>query len=188
MKKFKEYLDERIIVPELDTYFSKDLMEMKKHYKNIIFDDSIKQIAHYNTKTKEMKINFSKIKNKQDFFQVIFHESIHMLQDKKTLININKILFNEKINKREIRNKLFFLGQFEIMAYASTVALRLIFEGKTLNDLSEIMNTRFKIIQELIQNKKFKKYIYLYYREFKKEKYFNIFNIYDNLNEGINLI
>jgi len=56
------------------------------------------------------------------------------------------------------------------MAYASTVALRLIFNGDDLENLVEIMNGRFSIIKELLNSKRFKKYVYLYYKEFKKRK------------------
>ena len=184
MKTFSDYIqdnqniNEKIIVPEIDAFFSKDITEMKEHYPGIIFDNTIKQIGQYNTRKKEMRMNLDKIPDKQTLYQILFHESIHMIQDKKTLMDINRILFNEKLSKKSIRDKLFFLGQFEIMAYASTVALRLIFNGDDLENLVEIMNGRFSIIKELLNSKRFKKYVYLYYKEFKKEKY--LFNIYSN--------
>jgi len=73
---------------------------MKEYYPGIIFDNTIKQIGHYNTRKKEMRMNLDKILDKQTFYQILFHESIHMIQDKKTLMDINRILFNEKLSKK----------------------------------------------------------------------------------------
>jgi len=187
---FKEYsLKEAIIIPEvpiINSFFSKNIEQMKEKYPELSFSTDLKSVGGYSYRTKKIIINLDKINNQQDFFKVLFHESVHLIQDKRTFSQMCSILCSET-SKSEIKEKMFYLSSFEIMAYASTFALKIIFDGYSINIINsnmyeDIKYKEFFIFKDLKSNKKFLKYVYLYYQEFKKNK--NIEQMRENLSES----
>jgi hypothetical protein len=122
-------------------------------------------------KNNKIEVNLNCVKTIEDLFNIVFHESIHQLQDIKSQENIFKLI-KKKTLKLSKKDRLNFriTNSFEIMAYAATFVILLKFNLIPLKDFdrffqeSELQGV-YNIIKNSSEYKKFKKYLYLYYKE-----------------------
>ncbi len=171
-KTFKEYIGiKEGIKPSI-----KEIKSIEKDYLEKTFPDirfypkESNQCGGYSNGN--ISINLNCIKNISDIYTNIYHESIHQIQDKKSLLNILSIIAQgrDKITDKELRTLYNITNSFEIMAYASTFAIMLKLNLKPLKGYDSFFrNSNMKGIYEIINNSKsykaFKKYLYLYYKE-----------------------
>jgi hypothetical protein len=166
MISFKGFLKESIIIPEVPKIDFKKIKPGDEINNIVFYHDDSNRCGGY--KNGIIEVNLFCIKTEEDMFNFIFHESIHHIQDIKSIKNIHGIISKKlfSISKKEMRKIYRIVNPFEIMAYATTFAVFLKTNYIPLKDFSKSLEQSkfkevFKIIQGSMDYKKFKKYLYL---------------------------
>jgi len=140
-----------------------------KFFQVLFYSDNSKRAGGY--KNGIISINTNLIKNDNDLYTFLYHESIHKIQDQKSSINIFSIILSNriKLDKKDLMN-FNISNYFEIMAYASTFAILIKFHLINIKEFDTfLLNSKYKEVYQIIKKsknfKKFKKYLYLYYKE-----------------------
>ena len=173
IKKFSKFLEddmnEAILIPDLPKIKSIEKDDLKLQFPDIIFyEETSKKCGGY--KEGKISINLNCIKKPEDLYIFVYHESIHKLQDKKSVENIFDIIKKGRIRigTKELMQTYNLTNKFEIMAYASTFAIMLKInmlplKGYNLFFEESPMGKVYEEIKKSNNYKTFKKYLYLYY-------------------------